>query len=663
MISSFVLFLLQTSLAEDVKEHRHLGKIIVLGEGDQSSLFESVQNVTTLSGDKLLKVRGVSLGETLKNEVGVSSTSYGPIASRPVIRGLDGDRIRILQNGLGILDASGASQDHAVPIDPLLMDEVEIVRGPLSLLYGSSAIGGVVNILTNRTHTQYEGGFQGAVDSQLTSVDNGKSVVFKADYGVSKLMFHIDGNFRDTQDLKINGLARSTQAIASNPLPANQEARDHLPNSHNQSRSGGLGTTYVGEDTIVGLSASTFSSDYGVVADPAVQITMQQARYDLTAEFKNVGFVKAIQLKSAQSDYQHQEVEGGATGTTFKNTGNETRLEFVQHKTQNLNGLFGIQSNIFNFSALGDEAFLPKTKNSAQALFAFEEFSFESSKLNFGVRGESNRVQPLANANFSLTEEKSFFLGSAAIGYLYQFSPTWSLSSQYSYNERAPNYQELFADGAHVATFSYQVGDQNLEKERANALDISLRHKNDKLSTSLTVFAQKFNNYISLNPTGTDSPDGLPIFNYLSQSAEIYGVEFDSRLESAFDAFRGKTDVFIKSDFLRGKNTTTGNNLPRMTPPRVSLGLTHHIYSLTSDFEVQHVFQQNKTAPNETETDAYTQVNLGMIYKLNTDSRQLSVFVRANNVFNAEARNHVSFLKDVSQLGGRNYSLGLRAYF
>lgn len=669
-----ILISVHSALAHENNRSHNLDKIMVLGNFDESSLFDVVPNVTTLSGDKLLKKRGSSLGETLKNEVGVTSSGYGPNSSRPIIRGLDGDRIRILQNGLGVLDASGASQDHAVPIDPLMMDSIEIVRGPLSLLYGSSAIGGVVNILTNRTHEQYEEGFHGAADSQLSSVDNGKNIGIKMDYGAARWMFHADGNFRDTQDLKINGYARSERLRAVTPLPPDQEVRDRLTNSSNQTRSGAVGATYIGEKNTIGFSASTYNSDYGTVAKPNVVIGMEQSRFDLVGVFKDVEFVKSIRLKSAQSIYKHQEVESGVAGTTFKNNGNETRLEFVQHKTEIWSGIFGLQSNIFNFSALGNEAFLPQTQNSAQALFIFEELRLGSSKFNFGARAESNRVKPIADSKFNATEEKSFNLGSVALGHLYTIDDQWSISSQLSYNERAPNYQELFAGGAHVATFSYQVGNENLKKEKVKALDISFRHKKDFLSTSLTFFGQKFTDYIALNPTGTfddtdnsgtagDSTSDLAIYNYLNQNADIYGIELDSRLESALQWFSGKTDIYIKGDYLRGKNPTTGNNLPRMTPPRASIGFTHTIAQWSGDLELQQVFHQKQTAPNELETNGFTQINLGLVYKLNSPVHQISFFAKANNLFNVEARNHASLLKDLSQIGGRNISLGVRAYF
>lgn len=652
-----------------------LEHITVLGNYDDSSLFDVVQNATTLTGDNLLKKQKSTLGETLRNEVGVTSSGYGPNASRPIIRGLDGDRIRILQNGLGVLDASGASQDHALPIDPLMMDNIEIVRGPLSLLYGSSAIGGVVNVITNRTHDHYDEGFHGAIDSQLTSVDNGKSVGAKMDYGINRWMFHADGNFRDSQDLKINGYARSERLRAQSPLPLDQEANDRLRNSANQTRSGAIGSTHVGEKNIIGLSASTYSSDYGVVAEPNVQIAMEQSRFDLSAEFKDIGLARSLRIKSAQSIYKHQEIESGATGTTFKNNGNETRLEFVQKKTEKLSGIFGLQSNIFNFSALGDEAFLPETKNSAQALFAFQDYKVsDTSKITLGGRAESNRVEPKANGRFTQSEDQNFFLASAALGYLHNINDNWSISSQLSYNERAPNYQELFANGAHVATFTYQVGDSNLQKESGRSIDLSLRYKNEKTTSSLTVFGQRFHHYISLNPTGSfddtdesgtagDSTEDLAIFNYTQQNAQIYGLELESQWHSIVDVLPGRTDFYLKADYLRGKNTDTGFNLPRMTPPRASIGFSQTWNSWNGDIELQHVFEQTQTAPLELATDGFTQVNMGMMYKMMASSQQISFFARAQNIFDVEARNHSSILKDLAQMGGRNFSLGIRAYF
>lgn len=672
-VFNFIFFM----ILENVSAHQNifrLGTIEILADKDNSSLFESVQNQTTLTGDELLKVRSVSLGETLKNEVGVTSTQYGPNASRPVIRGIDGDRIRILQNGLGVLDASGASQDHAVPIDPLLIDSVEIVRGPLSLLYGSSAVGGVINILTNRTHGEYEDGFYGAVDSQLTSVDNGQSFGVKADYGVNRWVFHADGNFRDTQDYKINGFARSDILRQIAPLPINQEIQKKQSNSSSQTKSGGIGASYVGTSNVVGVSGALYSSDYGTLVDPDIQIAMKQSRIDFVSEIKNIGFFKSIRIKSAQSNYLHSEIELGLPGTTFKNNGNETRLEFIQKTWMNASGVFGIQSNIFNFSALGSEAFLPETRNSAQALFGYEDLQIGNSKISFGGRVESNRVKSLSNANFTLSEKKEFVLGSAGVGYILNLSSQWSIGTQLAYSERAPNYQELFSDGAHIATFTYQIGDPDLNKEKVSSVELSLRHQSDNVSLNFSFFGQRYKDYIALNPTGLfddtdgssvagDSPEDLQIYNYISQEAELYGAEVDTRIKSVFRLFSGQVDFFVKSDYLRGKNLETGFNLARMTPPRLFFGMTHELDKFSSEIEFQQVFRQTKTAPNELETDSYNQLNMGLTYKSDFVGKQISILARVNNIFNVEARNHVSILKDLSQIGGRNFSLGLRAFF
>jgi iron complex outermembrane recepter protein len=678
LFSAFINLLAIQSMAEqDPHSHHEVQKIMVFGGINESSLFESVPTVSILSGDRLTKRLGVSLGETLSHEVGVSSSSYGPAASRPIIRGLDGDRIRILQNSLGILDASGASQDHAVSLDPLLMDKIEIVRGPLSLLYGSNALGGVVNILTNRTHDAYENGFSGAVYSNLSSVDNGKSISVKADLGANNFMFHADAAIRDSQDLNINGFARSKQRRMDSPLPLNEEPRNKLPNSQSQSASAALGGTYFFKKGHISTSASTYLSDYGVIAEPDVTISMNQSRFDLVGELKDIGFLKAIRLKSAQSIYKHKEMEGSETGTIFKNNGNETRLEFVQKSTENMSGLFGLQTNVFNFSALGDEAFLPETQNLALALFAYEDFVVNSkSKFNLGARAESNSVTAIPSGSFLNDEKKEFFLKSIALGHLYSLNSKFKISTQVGYNERAPNYQELFANGAHMATFNYEIGDQNLGKEDALSLDVSLRFNQNNFSAMLNVFGQKFNNYITLNPTGNfddtdesgtagDSMEDLPIYNTLSKAAEIYGIEFDGRIESVLNQVKGKTDLYVKADYLRGRNTEDNSNLPRMTPPRASIGVTHSLGAFSNDLEIQNVFKQTQVAANETTTDGYTQINFNMSYKTNKvkNFEQLTYFLKANNIFNVEARNHNSILKDIAQLGGRNISLGVRAYF
>jgi iron complex outermembrane receptor protein len=653
--------------------HAHPQKITVLGNYHSSSILDIIPTVSTLEGDNLVRRRATSLGETLKNEVGITATGYGPTASRPVIRGMDGDRIRILQNGIGVLDASGASQDHAVPLDPISAESIEVVRGPVTLLYGSSAVGGVVNVTNSRIHEQYDAGSSGVVDVQGASVNNGKAAAAKVDMGVAEhWMFHLDGSFNKTDDLKAPGFAHSE--FRRQTVPLTPEPRDKIPNSASEINTVAGGVTYVSNKGYLGVSASTFDNHYGVVVEEQVAIIMKQQRFDIAGEIKNVGMFKALRLKSALSIYKHTEVEEGVPGTIFKNSGNETRVELVQKERGALSGILGLQMNTFQFSALGEEAFLPKTKNFSTAVFAFEELDWKPLKWNFGARGEFSQVKPVADDKFSFTETKSFATESLSTGLLYSLSESYSTALNLSYNERAPNYQELFAGGAHLATFTFQQGDPDLKKEKSVAAEISLRHQSAAFTGSLNFFGQRFNNYIALSPSGQfddsdgsgvagDSIDDLPIYNYLSQAANIYGAEMDLHIPLPVEALPGTWTVQLKGDYLRGKNSSTGVNLPRMTPPRASIGLLHKLNQLTADAELQQVFQQTKTAPNETNTEAYLQTNAGLSYKIGTGNSELTVFGRANNIFNVEARNHVSFLKDYTQVGGRNFILGVRGYF
>jgi iron complex outermembrane recepter protein len=651
----------------------HPQKIFVLGNYHSSSILDTIPTVSTLEGEALIRRRNTSLGETLKNEVGITSTGYGPTASRPVIRGMDGDRIRILQNGIGVLDASGASQDHAVPLDPISAESIEVVRGPITLLYGSSAVGGVVNVTNSRIHEEYTDGFSGVVDAQGSSVNNGKALAAKGDFGVGQhFMFHLDGSFNKTDDLKAPGFAHSKNLRTS--TPSTPEPRDKVPNSASEINTVAGGVTYTSDKGYLGVSASTFDNHYGVVVEEQVAIVMKQQRYDIAGELRDVGMFKAVRLKSALSIYKHVEVEEGAPGTTFKNTGNETRLELVQKEQGNLSGILGLQMNTFDFSALGEEAFLPKTKNLSSAVFAFEELDLKPFKWNFGGRGEFSHVKSVADAKFTNADTKSFATQSLSTGLLYSITETLSTALNLSYNERAPNYQELFAGGAHLATFTYQQGDVNLKKESSMAAEVSLRHQSQGLTGSLNFFGQRFNHYIALTPTGQfddtdgsgtagDSTEDLPIYSYLAQEANIYGTELDLHIGIPNAALPGSLTLQVKGDYLRGKNRVTGANLPRMTPPRASVGFLHKYNKLTTDAELQQVFQQTKTAPNETSTDAYLLTNAGLSYKMGNGNSEISVFGRVNNIFNVEARNHVSFLKDYTQVGGRNMVVGVRGYF
>lgn len=652
----FLLSISQPIFADDIAKNDDsdsftLSPIDVLGESHSSDLLEAIPTVSKLQSKELLKKNRNSLGETLKNEVGVNSTQFGPAASRPVIRGLGGERIKILQNGIGSLDASGTSQDHAVPINPLSADSIEIVRGPITLLYGSSAIGGVVNIVNSKIQRQYTPGFLGNFDLKRESVNQANNIAANLNYGINNFAFHLDGNYVH---------AENTETPVGEIL-----------NSEMEQSSLSFGTTYfLSHRNYFGLSYSHFQNTYGVVAEPDVDINLKQQRVDLLAHFHIPGFFKAVQIKSAQTFYKHTEMEDGQTGTIFENSGNETRIELIQKNKGILSGTLGVQTQKINLSALGDEAFLPTTDQVSAALFAFEEIKLNHWKLNAGLRGELTDLSSDDMNFFSQSQENNFSTLSAAFGSLFSISNTLSTSLNVSLNERAPTYQELYAQGAHLAVGIYEQGDINLNKENSQSIEWSLRYKNKENSARLNVFNQDFQNYIGLNPTGTfddtdessiagDSPEDFEIFNYVSQKARIQGVEleFTHKLSS-------NLNTRFTFDYLHGKNRETNDPLPRISPLRIGTSFEYEKNSFLTSLEWQNVFRQTHTASNETNTPSYNLINGSVNYNILLKSKNLlKLYWQVNNIGDVKAFNHVSVIKRKSPLPGRNLIFGARLIF
>jgi iron complex outermembrane receptor protein len=502
--------LVSTSL---LAHEEKLQEVEVIEHEETQGLVDFVPSVTKLKGAALTKKRQTSIGDMLGTEAGVQSTNFGPNSSRPVIRGLDGDRIRVLQNALGTLDASTQSLDHAIPVDPLTIDQVEIVRGPMSLLYGSSAVGGVVNLVTNRIHYEYEEGFFSKVLTQGESVNNGLSTAAHLNYGVSKWMFHVDGSTRNLNDVEIPRYARSAKLRREDPQAS--EARDKLPNSFNRQDNIATGVSRIFDRGHVGVSFNHFNTLYGSVADPEVKIDMTQNRLELHSEYRpEAGAVRKWKLKSAQSDYYHNELHHGHVETRFKNRGNETRLEGL-NKNGDWNGVTGVQTQLYSFSAKGEEAFLPASDNEKYALFTFQQYSLGRHALRFGGRLENHRIRKAGSATFGAGDEKGYLGYNASVGHCFDFTKKNTLESSVSYTERAPTFQELYSNGAHVATGTFEVGDTSLAKEKATAFEVTFKNTDDDHQFTGSVYTQIFNDYIALTPTGnTDADSGFAEFNY-----------------------------------------------------------------------------------------------------------------------------------------------------
>lgn len=653
-MKSTLLILIFISLAAEAHE-AELQDIEVIEKEDAQGLVDFVPSVTKLNAHELTKKRQTSIGDMLSTEAGVQSTTFGPSASRPVIRGLDGDRIRVLQNSLGTLDASTQSLDHAIPVDTLTIDEMEIVRGPMSLLYGSSAVGGIVNLVTNRIHYTYEEGLFSKFLVQGETVNNGVSTAAHLNYGKNKWMFHIDGSTRNLGDQEIPGYARTSKVRKADPVTG--EKKDKLPNSFNKQDNVAVGVSKIFDRGYVGVSFNHFNTLYGSVAEEDISIDMTQNRFELHSEYRpQGGMFRKFKLKSAQSDYFHKELEGDETGTMFRNRGNETRIEAL-NKSGNFDGVTGIQTQVFNFSAKGDEAFLPGSNNTKASLFTFQQYSFGKQAIRAGARLENHDIEKKSSSTFGASDEKNYLGMNASIGHCYDFSKKHTLETSVSYTERAPTFQELYSNGEHVATGTFEIGDSSLIKEKATAFEITYKMHTDRNTFTGSVYTQVFKDYISLNPTGGTSVEGTPEFAYEQVDALFYGVDFDNRNEISK---MEKASLFLvnKFDWVRAKDTDSGKNLPRISPPRFSAGLEYQTGKWTLDGEVQYVAHQTKTAPIETRTEDYTLTNIGYTYHFVGETRSLDLFARVRNVFDVEARNHVSTLKDVAPLPGRNFIVG-----
>ncbi len=644
-----------------------LPPVVVIGNPLGSALFDLAAPVSVLQGEQLRQRAAPSLGETLNGEPGISSSYFGPGASRPVIRGLDGERIRILSNGVANLDASGTSVDHAVSIEPLLVDRIEVVRGPAAILYGGSAVGGVVNVVDGRIATENNPrGVTGAVDTRFGSNDREKAVVGRVDFGLEGgLNLHFDAFRRSTDDLRIPGFARSARLRATTPPPNGVETSGTLINSSTRSDGGGVGASYVWGQGYFGASVSNLNSTYGTVQEPEVAIRLDQTRIDLAGERRDIGAFDAVRFKFGRSSYRHSEIDAGTVGTVFRNQGFDLRVEAVHKPIGPFRGTIGFQSTRFEFEAVGDEAFLPRTSSRTDGLFLFEEVKIAALTLQAGGRLERHSVGALDDPNFGPAETRSFSTKSGSIGGVYGFNREYAIALNLSRTERAPNYQELFANGPHIATNAFEIGDRSFGLEVSNAIDLSLRKREGRVTGSAGVFYNRFSNFIALvSDAAFIDPDparNLPGLRFTGVPAEFKGAEASARMLLVDRPYRIALD--LKGDITRAENTDTGQPLPRISPVRFGGGLSLEQGPLTARIDAMRVTGQDRVSAGELPTDGYTMVNASIGYRLNVPMAKLDLFLRGVNLLNEDARNHVSFIKDLAPYGRRGMVAGLRGTF
>lgn len=653
--------------------------------GNPLDARDVVAPVSILSGTELLLKKGSTIGETLNSLPGVSQSWFGPNASRPTIRGLDGDRIRILNNLGSSLDASSLSNDHNPSIDPLVVEKVEVLRGPAALLYGGAAIGGVVNIVDNRIPRNAVSGASGSVETRFGGAERERGTSAIAEFGGGGFQLHLDGFTRDTDDYKVPA---STGVGLDNG--------NRVVNSASDSKGGAVGASYQFGNGYVGASHSEYRSNYGTVAENSVRIRMEQKRDSVEANFRDLtGIITGVFAKFNQSDYKHTEFDEGEPQTTFKNNGNDFRLEVKHAKVGLLQGVVGMQAENFDFSALGAEAFVPLTNTKTEALFAFEEIETGPMKFQFGARVEKNRVRSDGEAGsgaarFGEGRLRTFTAGSGSVGGIYKLSPAFALTSNLAFTQRAPTFYELYADGPHGATGAYEAGNPGFKKERSTAIDLALQFKNGASSARVGIFAQKFSNYISLRRTGIDrDSDGngtgvgvtacedgtsvesacvaeiLPEFRYTAVDARFVGFEIEGKQRVIDGSYT--VDVEGKIDYTRAQDQTNGEPIPRVAPLRVAGGVIWAMGDWGARVEVQNVAKQNRFSRDDLggETAGYTFINAAATYGLKFNQIRGTVFLRGTNLSNKKAFNASSIdtIRGLAPLPGRGVKVGVQINF
>ena len=680
------LWLAAARAQDEVSPASETSAVIITASPFGYTLFEQVQPVSILSGDELKLRLEPTLGETLSRVPGVSSTYFGPGASRPIIRGFDADRIRVLQNGSSSIDASGTSVDHAVSFDPVSLESIEIVRGPATLLYGSNAIGGVVNTIDGRIpNRRIEVPVRGNAETRYGSVNSERGGAFTLEGGLGGLAWHIEGYKRATDELHIPGFTRSERLRAREPLPDDgHETKDVLPNSDLRTEGLSGGASYVWEKGFFGLAYSGFHTNYGTVAEREVTIDMEQRRWDFRGAFFEpfVG-VKSISYSLGISDYEHTEFEGSFIGTRFENEGHDGRIEIAHHRLGIIEGTIGYQTEKSHFSAIGEEAFLPPVETVTHSGFIFEEVVLNPQwRAQFGARFDHVTVEATSAEGFGAARGRAFENVSGSFGFVFIPTDGYAIALNAALTQRAPTYQELFANGPHVATNTFEIGDDRLGSEKALSLDLSLRKKTGRVTGAISAIYYRFSDFVGQFATGdvvAGEGDDLPIHAYRATDAEFFGGEAEITLHVIGAARAGLSekgmkplptsfspdtlDLVLRADYVHAEDTKSGEPLPRIPPFRGSAGLNYTRDRFSASVEGQYTAHQSRISEFELATNSHFLVNASIGCTIPFKGLELDLYVKGVNLTNQEARLHTSFLKDIAPLAGRGIVVGLKASF
>ncbi len=687
-------------------------RVVVSGGAIEKSETDKAQSVTILTEDNLKLRTEATLGDTLAEQPGVAASGYTAGASRPVIHGQADNRVRVLNNGTELFDVSNLSPDHAPSVSTLLSQSIEVVHGPATILYGSGAIGGVVNVTDNLIPVEQPAErLSGEIDGRFNSADLERSGAMALTLSpFQHFVVHAEGSILRTDDRSIPAFALD-QRIRSELTPEQRHNNGfggnpfgEVPNTFVKTKDFGIGGSYVWAKGYVGASYSRFLSQYGVPDNPEtdepgvrpepVHLNVRKDQYNVRSSIvEPVPWFSVANLKFVYTDYKHDEIDGDTVGATFKTKGVDSRIELVHQAIGPVEGSIGSQVFYKELSVLGEEAFLQPTETLAAAGFIFEEVKLTPVRLQLGARVEYDSVSidssdpELTSLTSPSQKDQEFLPVSGAAGAIYDFAQDWQLALNLTYSQRAPTAEELFARGPHDATFQFIIGDPNLGVEINRTVDLSLRKTAGHITGFISGYYTSYDGFIDFTATG-DIEDNLPVYIYTPKKATFYGGEgrldfhllplnitrssepADSKsvknviTKGEETPQKNPNDLYLRlqADYVHAEDSS-GEPLPRITPFRYGISLNYESEHWLASIEGWRVDAQNRVAEFETSTPGYTFLNASIGYKFQWWRAYNYLYVRGTNLLDAEARDHLSFLKEVLPLPGRGVVVGLRTTF
>lgn len=651
-----------------------LPAVVVQANSLELGADEMTTPVTVLEGEELRARSAATLGETLEGQAGTTATHFGAGASRPVIRGMDGPRVRVLSHGSEVMDASTISQDHAVTVEPLLARQIEILRGPSGLAYGGGAIGGVVNVLDDKIPTRVPArGVEGHVELRAGSAAREGAGAFAVTAGSGNFAIHAEGLKRDANDYRVG---------------SGWSGGSKVEGSDNQTQTGSLGVSWIGDRGYLGLAYTGQRNAYGLPGHShdfedchthdgelhcgthgdeedghdheeehghgVPRVDLRSDRWDLRGEYLDpfAGFSR-VRFSAGLTDYRHDEKEGGTVATRFRNKAKDGRLELQHQPLAGWRGVLGLQSSVRDFSALGEEAYVQPTITRRHALFLLEEKRIGDWRLEGALRHEWQDIEVEG-----ALPDRSHRGTSISLGANWRFAPQYSLGLSLTRAQRLPTAEELYADGLHTASATYERGNSELQRETSRNIDLSLRKTAGETTFSVSVYHNRITDYIYANTL--DELNGLQLIEYAQGDAVFTGMEASLRQQLGRNF-----GLTLFGDYVRGRlERQGGESLPRIPAARLGTRLDARWGEhWRGEAELYRVARQDRVASYESETPGYNMFNLRLSYGTKLNGLPAEFYLKGENLTDQLAYAHTSFIKNVAPLAGRNITLGLRVSF